>query len=454
MKKPKKSEFERDLERSLIHQEKALKNIQVPSTETLQATAESARDLLTKLGIKQDISTRTSSAPIKKKVIEVPTWDEVVEIAKQDVGNNYDIESLFTAEELRNNNQAIKKLNDEYKMIHRLDKKDIAIAALAGIVAAVVDILLVGIPEKTKDGLVAGPLSNFVRESFNRQFSEEEMKKLAGNKASKVPYDAQDNRHTTVYVEGLSAYYHRLLQLGHDPFLGLIFGVFDILTGKMTTIDKSGKVVSQVMDVYADRVEPTIFEAIAKQILHLKTDVNTAMGLPVPGMSLFNLLQFGSIGEAEQTIAEIVQGMYYQGYDFIHFCSLSIPTMIIEVTVRIGYSLKYIGEGHSIKESIPLSLSRNVHPKLETMLFIAHAGAVAANTGKILFTNNPLAINYPEWITFARSSYKQLKWVLIEKPALQNEFVEGKLLEELQQLERDSRETFELFAKDYEIVFH
>ena len=35
-------------------------------------------------------------------------------------------------------------------------------------------------------------------------------------------------------------------------------------------------------------------------------------------MSLFNLLQFGSIGEEELTIAEIVQGMHYEGYDFIH----------------------------------------------------------------------------------------------------------------------------------------
>ena len=47
------------------------------------------------------------------------------------------------------------------------------------------------------------------------------------------------------------------------------------------------------------------------------------MGLPAPLMGLFNLLQFGSIGEAEQTIAEIVQGMYYEGYDFIDICAVN-----------------------------------------------------------------------------------------------------------------------------------
>ena len=39
------------------------------------------------------------------------------------------------------------------------------------------------------------------------------------------------------------------------------------------------------------------------------------MGLPAPLMGLFNLFQSGSIGEAEQTVAEIVQRIYYEGYD-------------------------------------------------------------------------------------------------------------------------------------------
>ena len=67
----------------------------------------------------------------------------------------------------------------------------------------------------------------------------------------------------------MSAYYHRLLSLGHDPLLGLVIGVADILTGRMTTIDKTGKIVSQIMENYADRKESDVFAAIAKQIIHL-----------------------------------------------------------------------------------------------------------------------------------------------------------------------------------------
>ena len=268
--------------------------------------------------------------------------------------------------------------------------------ATAGILGAVIDILLIGIPQKTPGGLKGGPLSNYVRDWFNQRFPEEEMEKLANSKVSKVSFNAQDNRHTTEYVTVLSAYYHRLLSLGHEPILGLIFGVYDILNGKMATIDKTGKTVYQVMEYYADRKESDIFVAIAKQIIHFKSDIITSMGLPAPLMALFNLLQFGSIGEEEQTIAEIVQGMYYEGYDFVHFCSMSIPTMIIEVIIKLSYGIKRIKEGNSIKNSIPFSLNREKHPKLSTMLFIGHSAATAVSAGKVYFTKNPMAINYPQ----------------------------------------------------------
>jgi len=102
-------------------------------------------------------------------------------------------------------------------------------------------------------------------------------------------------------------------------------------------------------------------------------------------MSLFNLLQFGSIGEEELTIAEIVQGMYYEGYDFIHFCSMSVPVMLVEVVVRLGYAFKRIKEGHSVKESIPVSLDREKHPKLATMLFYRTGRSCSCECGKSLF---------------------------------------------------------------------
>ena len=442
-----------EINKVLVHHSVMLKEIQEKRKQASQFDTSAAEKILKSRGY--DLPPRKDSvAPLnKRRVVVVRPWNEILEEADKFVVGECEIESIFTEEELQQNKEAIRLMNEEFNQIHHLDKVDVAIGALAGMVGAAVDILMVGIPEKTPEGLKAGPLSNYIRDYFDRKFPEEEMQKLANSKESKVPFDAQDNRHTTIRVEGLSAYYHRLLQLGHDPVLGFVFGVADILTGRMTTIDKTGKVVSQVMENYADRKETEIFRALAKQIAHFKSDVTTSMGLPAPFMSMFNLLQFGNIGEYDQTIAEIVQGMYYEGYDFIHFCSMSVPAMLVEVIVRIGYAFKRINEGHTIKDSIPVALNREKHPKLATMLFLGHSAATAVNAGKVAFTENPMAINYAQWIAFTKYSYFQLKWAIIERPAMKDAYVTGKIYEELKEVFDEVDNTFEEYTRDKIVIY-
>ena len=441
---------ETNINKVLKYQGKELENIKSINKAKLEETISNTENILKDIGY----STNYNNLSIinKKKTIIVPTWEEMCKEASEEIKEDVSIYDLFTTEELTSNEVAIVNLNNEYKALYKLDNTEIAISVFAGLLSAVIDILLIGIPHRTTNGLKAGKLSNYVRNWFEKEFPETDMEELANSKISKVPYDAQDNRNTHIKIEGLSAYYHRLLTLGHDPFLGLLFGVFDILNGTMTSIDKKGKIVSQVIDSYNDRKEKDIFEAVAKQIIHFKSDVTTSMGLPAPFMSVFNLFQFGDIGKEEQTIAEIIQGMYYEGYDFIHFCSSSIPTMLIEVIVRVSYSLKKIHEGNTIKDSIPFSLDITKNPKLCTMLFISHSIACSVNAGKIYFKKNPLAINYPEWLTFAKYSYKQLKWLLIQKPQLKEAYINNKLLNNLQLIYGEIDNTYHDYEDKYNII--
>lgn len=450
------SEEEQRMNNVLKYQDDQLKVLLTDSKKNRDETDAEIEVLearLRKLGIDPCKAQRNNADMSPKKLMVVPSWENLCAETEKAVGSTCELESIFTEAELKNNELAIQQLNREFNQVHQLDKTDIAISEIAGIIGAAVDILMVGIPQRGPDGLEAGVLSDFIRKKFDEAFPEAEMEKLANSKISKVPFDAQDNRNTTKRVEGLSAYYHRLLSLGHDPLLGFVVGVFDIMTDRMTTIDKTGKIVSQVMENYADRTEKDVFAAIAKQIIHLKSDIITSMGLPAPMMGLFNLFQFGSIGEYEQTVAEIVQGMYYEGYDFIHFCSLSIPVMVTEVIVRISYAIKRIKEGNKIRESIPFSLNREKHPKLATMLFIAQAGSMAINAGKVYFTKNPMAINYPQWIAFAKYSYQQLKWAIVEKPIVREAYVSGKLEENWETIQSEISDSFDEFSKDYYVVF-
>lgn len=444
-------EDEKRINRVLAYQAKQLDEIETPDTSGIEDRIAASEKLLSELGYAlSPNATRVSSSP--RAILRVPLWNDLCAEAEQAISCEVGIEDLFTAEELKGNTLAIRRLNFEYNQIHKLDKFDVAIAVAAGLLAGAVDILLVGIPQKTPDGLKAGPLSNYIRDAFDGKFPPEEMEKLANSKVSKVPFDAQDNRNTTEWVEGLSTYYHRLLSLGHDPLLGFAFGVADILTGRMTTIDKAGKFVSQAMENYADRTEADVFAALAKQVAHLKSDMTTSMGLPAPMMELFNLLQFGSIGEYEQTVAEIVQGMYYEGYDFIHFCSMSVSAMLIEVVVRLGYAIKRIKEGVALKDAIPISTNHKKMPKLGTMLFTAHSAASAINAGKVLFTENPMAINYPQWISFAKYSYQQLKWSFVTKSALRERFVLDAIYSELQSVYEDIDTLFDEVADGHIIM--
>lgn len=385
--------------------------------------------------------------------IVVPAWEQLVEQADNAIAEDRTIDELFTKEELRYQSEQLNAINQEFNVQFQLDKTEVSISVIAGLISAAVDLFLIGVPEKTFDGLKSRPLGDFVREQFEKWFSPEEMQKLEKMPVAKVPYDVPYNTgFTNVEVEGLWPTMHRLYSLGHDPVLGFIVGVHDILTGQMTTIDKLGHVVVQEVERYAGRDESTLFAALAKQLLHFRTDVTTSMGLPAPFMSLFNLLQFGNIGEDDQTIAEIVQGMYYEGYDFVHFCSQSIPVMLTEVIVRLCYFAKRIKEGHNVRESIPFSLNREKHPKLATMLFVSHSTATAIDVGKVYFTKNPTEINYPQMLAFSFYAISQLKWDIVTKPELRHKHVVEILQEEIGQLEERSAQRLEQ-ASDYEIIY-
>lgn len=447
---------ERLINSVLAYQDKQLRGFERRDMGGVEERISASESLLASLGYA--LPTREEVRSVRRGssvVVLQPSWDELSAEAMAEVGADVELRSLFSEDELRENALAVRRLNYEFDQIHRLDKLDVAIAAAAGLLAGAVDVFMVGVPRRTKDGLKAGPLSDYIRRILEERYPEERIREL--ERIAKVPYDAQDNRHTMQHVEGLSTWYHRLYSLGHDPFLGFIVGTFDILTGRMTTIDKTGRIVSQVMENYADRREQDVFAALAKQLLHLKSDMMTPRGLPVPLMGLFNLLQFGSIGEEESTVAEIVQGMYYQQYDFAHFCSMTASAMIVEVVVRVAYALKRVKEGVRVRDAIPLTANRERMPKLGTMLFMAHSAATAINAGKMFFTKekvmavgiagglamDPMALNYPQWIAFAKYSYQQLRWSLFTKPAMRERYVFDTIDAELTEVYGDIDELFE-----------
>ena len=101
----------------------------------------------------------------------------------------------------------------------------------------------------------------------------------------------------------------------------------------------------------------------------------------------------------------------------------------------------------------PISTNHERMPKLGTMLFSAHSVAAAINADKMVFTENPMAINYPQWIAFAKYSYQQLKWGLVTKPALRDRFVPDTIDSELQGVYEDIDALFDEVADGHVLMF-
>lgn len=400
--------------------------------QTLDIGISESEALLRSLGYADEVAGMEIQAEqqVHQNLVIRP-YDELLKDAKERYPDEIGFEDIFSREELAANREHIWQLNAEFNAVHQLDAADIAIPAMAGILGGVIDCVFGG---------VRGGLNDSVRTLYDKALPPATIKQL--EKLAKVPYDAPmhvDNRGNTIVpinVDGLNPLFHRAVSLGHDPVLGFIFGVLDMLRGTMTTIGFDGKAVIQVMENYSNRKAMSLFEAIAKVFLHMLSDANTPADLPVPFMALFHKLQTGKIGAEQLNIAELVKSMYGQGYDFRHFSAMSIPVMIIEVVVRVSYFIKRLAEEHSFQEAIPIGLNHEKKPKLGTMLFIAHAASTAINAGKILFTDNPMNINYPQWLSFARYAVKQAKWGMIDKPRLRDQFVMNAIRGEWDSLSR------------------
>jgi hypothetical protein len=306
----------------------------------------------------------------------------------------------------------LKKLADEnksYDAQFAWDKWDYMFVGISGILAALTDVFLVGTPKTS-------PLTKWMKD-FNTTAKAGQTDWFSQwardlEKACNVPYDAQP-------FAGMSGKTHRFQSLGHDPILGFIFGVVDIMRGTVTGFSyDSLNLHSFATHSISSDVSINLIEAILRQIGHLISDVATPMGLPAPFMTLMQGLNVGSFGEKGRSVGEIARWMYLNGYDFRHFLVSGITPAVIEIVLRAFIMIRHYSEHGDIK----LDLASN--PKYRSMLLMAHGIASAANVGKVVLMKNPCAINYAEYMAFIRYLIPSLKYWLFDQQRLRLEHME------------------------------
>lgn len=144
--KSKRKNTEQEINKVIIHHDMELKEIQNQRDNAAKFDASAAEEILKTRGYDLPQKKRTTVPLAKRRAVVIRPWNEIFAEADRFVSGECDIESVFTEEELKQNKEAIRLMNIEFNQIYRLDKVDVAIGALAGMVGAAVDILMVGIP--------------------------------------------------------------------------------------------------------------------------------------------------------------------------------------------------------------------------------------------------------------------------------------------------------------------
>lgn len=347
---------------------------------------------------------------LNRKEIKERNFETLLKDAHQEGYIDVDITDIATKEEIEEANTLLRGYYSEFSKQYELDKYDYAISGIIGTLAALMDYFLV--TKVSGKNVTSGRLKSSSENFWNTILSEEKIKKL--EEKYKVTYDISSNTSKiSQEVLGLCPLYHRFQSLGHDPIIGFVFGVSDLMKGQLTAIDGKGRLIIQAV---SGAETQGFIESIITVFGHFLSDVGTKsktgkiLSVPAPFTPLLQLVQIGSIeyNGRSYTVADLSKKMYYDGYNFNHFIGMSLPVVMLEILTRLSFVLK---ENFFLKKDIQM---RN-NPKLNIMLCIANGILFAENVGKLAITKNPFAINYVSWISTANYGFKTLKWIVYDK---------------------------------------
>jgi hypothetical protein len=288
------------------------------------------------------------------------------------------------------------------------DQTDWTVVLLAGTIATLLDIVLVRIPRDSTflgKKYTGSPLTKWLQDG-------DRAGKIHGHyfkrfeKLAKVPYDAATTAATGGLVAGMRPATHRLQSLGHDPALGFLAGVADLMRGTGTYLDNAGRLIQ--VQTGADPIG--LISALITQVRHLLSDVYTPAGLQPPFFSLLQLGQIDSpfaLGPSGVKVpwTDVARHMYTNGYDLRHFFTMGITPGVVSAIIRGYWLLKSYATG-ATKEQRKLE-----HAKLTSMLLLGHTIATSGTLLKtgLVFGLNPAALNYNQILAMAPATIAWFK---------------------------------------------
>ena len=259
-------------------------------------------DVERSLGITRPAPSGNSDVPSHKGHVRRRKWDDLVKEANSEIKGDVDFDDLLTEQEFDKAYAHLDQINEEFSEKTGLQKRDYAFLTVAVALQCARQYLLDPWLKKMRPS--AGPADEAGRKANKEAgwYYVDTDRILT----SKVPFDV--HRYSgNLSVQGfLKGGDHRLMTLGHHPVLGWIFGTANIMTGTVTRKDFLSahvKCINNENTIYAladtfrifgevfDRVTRDGWDgkialgcALLREAIHLKSDLMTKRGLPLPGI--------------------------------------------------------------------------------------------------------------------------------------------------------------------------
>ena len=313
---------EKQLERleSDINEDKANGKKDAEDLKDLRRRAEA---LLKKRGIiPSQKSTKPIDTSIRVSKDDIPTWESLSKEAKTTIPEEVAYEDLLTKEEFQFCIDEVERINNEFSNKTGIfNKKDLSFLMVATalqtarwlIIQSICGDLGQTIDKDARLDHNDKSIKESVKESnksFQKHFENHGHRESIKNYKSweqilfsSAPYDTAVG--SAAFGENLEGGYHRYKTLGHDPILGWIFGTANFITDTCTLSNYNSYRISRVGTPHFS--EPTnlgtifyeVFDStkedwlrlpagIFAEFVHLKSDVFTKLGLPVPVLETFS----------------------------------------------------------------------------------------------------------------------------------------------------------------------
>ena len=300
--------------------------------------------------------------------------------------DSLDYHSLVSEDEL----VAIEKeLNRPLSRRERWTKGDFVAVFIASAIGSLADVIL-----SNRNNLLTGTDSDFSK--WLNQFHQHE----GGG-----PIDYQGPH--------FGGGFHRGLSKGHD-ILRFIEGIMMFKNGQFEAVRYENGIAHTVISTVNQFGKPYeqlgVLEAIVRYAKHMFADLFSTCSLPFPGSSFL-------VEANNRQMRQFAADMYKNGFNIKNVISQGLSTIIIEVILRIYFSIqsveKYkdefeISEDYSNFEAAKHFFMQENKDKLDEMLLVAHSIVTAVNIGKVAINKAPWEINVTEIVSVVHYGVKVL----------------------------------------------